>query len=102
MEKQSASTATFQIVGDEALYGKDYILEPDGGVVDISESSSGGTGGKSGPAPYLIAPPPAVRVTICVGVFHSKSSVMFPVSDAFELTESITRTNDNIKITNPI
>ena len=70
MEKQSSVTATFQIVGDEALYGKDYILEPEGGVVDISESSSGTSGGKGGPAPYLIPPPPAVRVTICVGVFR--------------------------------
>ncbi len=70
MEKQSSVTATFQIVGDEALYGKDYILEPEGGVVDISESSSGSYGGKGGPAPYLVLPPPAVRVTICVGVFR--------------------------------
>ena len=71
MEKQSSTAATFQIVGDEALYGKDYILEPEGGVVDISESSSGGSGGKGGPSPYFIVPPPpAVRVTICVGVFR--------------------------------
>lgn len=70
MEKQSATTASFQIVGDEALYGADYILEPEGGVVDISESSSGSVGGKGGPAPYLIPPPPAVRVSICVGVFR--------------------------------
>ncbi len=70
MEKQSSTIATFQIVGDEALYGKDYILEPEGGVVDISESSSGTSGGKGGPSPYLIPPPPAVRVTICVGVFR--------------------------------
>ena len=70
IEKQSSATATFQIVGDETLYGKDYILEPEGGVVDISESSSGSSGGKGGPSPYLIPPPPAVRVTICVGVFR--------------------------------
>ena len=36
MEKKSANTASFQIVGEEELYGKDYILEPEGGVVDIS------------------------------------------------------------------
>ena len=76
MEKQSSVTATFQIVGDEALYGKDYILEPEGGVVDISESSSGSTGGKGGPSPYLIPPPPAVRVTICVGVLREPSFTM--------------------------
>lgn len=70
MEKQSSTAATFQIVGDEALYGKDYILEPEGGVVDISESSSGNSEGKSGPSPYIVPPPPAVRVTICVGVFR--------------------------------
>jgi len=71
MEKQSSTAATFQIVGDEALYGKDYILEPEGGVVDISESSSGGSGGKGGPSPYFtVPPPPAVRVTVCVGVFR--------------------------------
>ena len=70
MEKQSSVTATFQIVGDEALYGKDYILEPEGGVVDISESSSNTSGGKGGPSPYIIPPPPAVRVSVCVGVFR--------------------------------
>lgn len=70
MEKQSSTTAFFQIVGDEALYGKDYILEPEGGLVDISESSSGSTGGKGGPSFSYIPPPPAVRVTICVGVFR--------------------------------
>ena len=70
MEKQSATTASFQIVGDESLYGADYILEPDGGVVDISESSSGSSGGKGGPSVLLVPPPPAVRVTICVGVFR--------------------------------
>jgi len=70
MEKTSSTTATFQIVGDEALYGKDYILEPEDGEVDISESSSGSSGGKGGPSAYFIPPPPAVRVTICVGVFR--------------------------------
>jgi len=69
MEKQSSSTAIFQIVGDEALYGKDYILEPeDGGVVDISESGSGNKGG-SGPSieeesPFII------RIAIVTGVFR--------------------------------
>lgn len=70
IEKQSASTATFQIVGDEALYGPDYILEPEGGVVDISESTSGSTGGKGGPSPSFNPPPPLVRVTLCVVVFR--------------------------------
>lgn len=70
MEKKSSATATFQIVGDEALYGKDYILEPEGGIVDISESSSSTSGGKGGPSPYIIPPPPAVRVSVCVGVFR--------------------------------
>ena len=70
MEKKSSTAATFQIVGDEALYGKDYILEPEGGVVDISESSSGSSGGKGGPSAFFVPPPPAVRVTICVGVFR--------------------------------
>ncbi len=70
MEKQSSTTATFQIVGDEALYGKDYILEPEGGVVDISESSSGSSSGKGGPSPNFFPPPLAVHVSICVGVFR--------------------------------
>ena len=70
MEKQSATTASFQIVGEEALYGKDYILEPEGGVVDISEASSKSGSGKSGPSARFIPPPPAVRVTICVGVYR--------------------------------
>jgi len=74
MEKVSETTASFQIVGDEAFYGKDYILEPEGGVVDISDSGSGSQeyGGKSGPsAPSLyMLPVPAVRVTICVGVYR--------------------------------
>lgn len=70
IEKKSSTSATFQIVGDEALYGKDYILEPDGGIVDISESSSGSSGGKGGPSAYFVPLHPAVRVTICVGVYR--------------------------------
>ncbi len=70
MEKQSSSTASFQIVGDETLYGKDYILEPEGGIVDISGNTdvqpSGSDRGPSAP-PVLL--PPAIRVTISVGVF---------------------------------
>jgi len=68
MEKQSSTAATFQIVGDVDLYGEDYILEPEGGTVDISESADN-SGGKKGPS-YYIPPPPAVRITICVGVFR--------------------------------
>jgi len=73
MEKQSSTEATFQIVGDPALYGDDYILEPEGGVVDISasgaESEDNYNPGHGPSAPVYIMPPPAVRVTICVGVF---------------------------------
>jgi len=74
MEKQSSTEATFQIVGDPALYGDDYILEPEGGVVDISASSAepedNYNPGHGPSAPVYIMPPPAVRVTICVGVFR--------------------------------
>ena len=73
MEKQSSTEATFQIVGDPALYGDDYILEPEGGVVDISASGAepedNYNPGHGPSAPVYIMPPPAVRVTICVGVF---------------------------------
>lgn len=70
MEKQSSVTASFQIVGEESMYGKDYILEPEGGLVDISESTSTNEGGKGGPSFSYIPPPPAVRITICVGVYR--------------------------------
>lgn len=66
MEKLSSTTATFQIVGDVDLYGADYIIEPDDGIVDISESGVE-QGGKGGPSYFDIF---AVRVTICVGVYR--------------------------------
>ena len=69
MEKQSATTASFQIVGNEKLYGEDYILEPEGGLVDISQNADA-SGGKGSPSPKPEpGPPPAVRITICVGVY---------------------------------
>ena len=67
MEKQSSSTAIFQIVGDQALYGKDYILEPeDGGVVDISESGSGNKGGST-----VEDSPLVIRIALVTGVFRA-------------------------------
>ncbi len=73
MEKQSSTTATFQIVGDSALYGDVYILEPEGGIVDISstdtEPESEYDNGHGPSAPPYVVPFPAVRVTICVGVY---------------------------------
>jgi len=66
MEKLSSTTATFQIVGDVDLYGEDYIIEPDDGIVDISESGVE-QGGKGAPSYFDIF---AVRVTICVGVYR--------------------------------
>ena len=72
IEKKSSAEATLQIVGDEALYGKDYILEPEGGIVDISDGS-GSSGGQGGPyKPFFNSelPPPAIRVTICVNIFR--------------------------------
>ena len=67
MEKLSATTASFQVVGDVSLYGEDYIFEPgDDGIVDISESGVE-QGGKGGPSYFDIV---AVRVTICVGVYR--------------------------------
>ncbi len=72
MEKLSSTTASFQIVGDEALYGKDYILEPEGGVVDISENTdvepSGG--GKGAFSLDFDVSPLLVRVTVCTAVFR--------------------------------
>jgi hypothetical protein len=71
IEKLSSTTASFQIVGDETLYGKDYILEPDGGIVDISGySDPAPSGGEGGPSPYYFVPPPAVHVTLVVGCYH--------------------------------
>jgi len=70
MEKQSAATASFQIIGEESMYGKDYILEPEGGVVDISEGSSKSSGGKGGPSYSSNPPLPAVHITICTGVYR--------------------------------
>jgi len=71
MEKKSSTTASFQIVGDAALYGEDYILEPEGGLVDISDNSEEASpGGTGGPSPYLNIPIAAVRVTICVGAYR--------------------------------
>ena len=69
MEKISSTQAVFQIVGDESLYGKDYILEPEGdGLVDISESSGSGNKG-GGPSEDLFAPF-AVRIVLCTNVFR--------------------------------
>lgn len=70
MEKLSSTTASFQIVGDVDLYGADYIIEPDSGIVDISDSGVE-QGGKGGPS-YIKeeAPVVAVRVTLCVGVYR--------------------------------
>jgi len=71
MEKKSASLVTFQIVGDTGMYGDDYILEPEGGIVDISEEAEIiPYEGEHGPSPYSYIPPPAVRVRICVGVYR--------------------------------
>lgn len=70
MDKLSSTTALFQIVGDSILYGKDYILEPEDGIVDISESSgSQPSDGKGGPSSSFFLPPPAVHVTVVVGVY---------------------------------
>ena len=66
MEKLSSTTASFQIVGDVDLYGEDYIIEPDDGIVDISESDVE-QGGKGGPSYFDVF---AVRITICVGVYR--------------------------------
>ena len=66
MEKLSSTTASFQIVGDVDLYGEDYIIEPDDGIVDISESGVE-QGGKGSPSYFDVF---AVRVTICVGVYR--------------------------------
>jgi hypothetical protein len=70
MEKLSSSTASYQIVGDATMYGEDYILEPEGGIVDISRNSEPNpSGGKGGPSPYFHPPLPAVHVTIVTGVY---------------------------------
>ena len=53
MEKKSETTASFQIVGDAGLYGDDYILELEGGLVDISDNSEeAAPGGAGGPSLY--------------------------------------------------
>jgi hypothetical protein len=71
MEKLSSTTASFQIVGDVDLYGEDYIIEPDDGIVDISDSGVE-QGGKGSPSSFDVF---AVRVTICVGVYQPGYSV---------------------------
>lgn len=75
MEKISSTTATFQIVGEESIYGADYILEPeDDGIVDISSSASpsstSGFGGPNVDHTRAMKASLAVRVTFCVGIYR--------------------------------
>ena len=48
LEKNGDASANLQIIGDEDLYGKDYIVEPADSVPDTMEENN--SGGKHGPA----------------------------------------------------
>jgi hypothetical protein len=66
IEKTGAETAILQIVGDEELYGKDFIVEP------FEEEKAGS--GRNGPAPYL----GPVRVVVNVWLWPSVRYVYRP------------------------